>query len=165
MSLDKIDRPVLYSTITFLAYNISKQYYGDLHYMWCTPYFGTDYNSPTFTVPPSSSPLDIYNTLRREIEGGDLHDTLIRIKRLGVRRGADAMEKRGKITSQEAQEIRAICKLSPREHFRPLMCVIPRTSAIPYCTAIDIKAKANPLSHEYVIADIPGNDFDVIRIG
>ncbi len=165
MSLDKINRPVLYSTMTMLAYNINQQFYGNLHYMWCTPYFGSDYNAPTFTVPPSSSPLEIYNTLKREVEAGDLHGTLISVKRLGVRRGADTMERRGKITADIAQEIRAICKLAPREQFRPLLCIIPRLEALPYSQTVAVKAKAHPLSQEYVVADLPHAAFDVIRIG
>lgn len=165
MSLDKVVNPILYSTMTMLAYNINKRFYGDLHYIWCTPYFGSDYNAPTFTVPPSSSPLEIYNSLKREVDAGDLHDTLIRVKRLGVRRGADAMQRRGKITAKEAQEIQAICKLAPREQFRPLLCIIPRIEVVPYSQSVNVKAKAHPLSQEYVLADVPHTAFDVIRIG
>lgn len=165
MALDTISKPVLYSTMTTLAYNINLQFYGNLHYMWCTPYFGSDFSAPTFTVPPSSSPLEIYNTLKREVEAGDLHDSLIRVKRLGVRRGADTMVKRGKITPDQAKEIQAICKLAPREQFRPLLCVIPRLEVIPYNQTVNVKAKAHPLSQEYVVADVPHTAFDVIRIG
>ncbi|RYG56171.1 MAG: hypothetical protein EON56_04565 [Alphaproteobacteria bacterium] len=165
MALEKIDRPVLYSAMTTLAYNINKQFYGDLHYMWCTPYFGSDFTSPVFTVPKSSSPLEIYNELKKAVDSGDLHDTLIEAKRLGARRGADVMEKRGKITAEQAQEIRTICKIAPRDQFKPLLCVLPRKDALPYNQVVDVKSKAHPLSQEYVVADVPQTAFDVIRIG
>jgi hypothetical protein len=151
--------------MTKLAYNINLQFYGDLHYMWCTPYFGSDYNSPTFMVPASSSPLEIYNTLKKEIQSRDLHGTLIKAKRTGIRRGIDYMERIGRITSVEAQKVRAVCKIAPREDFWPLLCIIPRIDAIPYNQTIDVKSKAHPLSQEYVVADVPTSAFDVINLG
>ena len=160
-----ITKPVLYSTMTFLAYNINLQYYGGIHYTWCTPYFGSDLNSPVFTAPPSSSPLQIYLDLKREVDGGDLHGTIINVKRLGIRRGADVMLKRGKISTDARDEIRAICKKATPEQFRPIMCVLPRTDIIPYIETVPVKSKANPLSQEFIVADVPTEAFDVIKFG
>jgi hypothetical protein len=165
MSLSNATHPVLYSTMTTLAYNINVRYYGGLHYMWCTPYFGSDYHSPHFTVPPSSSPLEIYQTFCREIDGADLHGAKIKLNRLGVRKGAGMMLNRGKITQEVHDEIVLISKAALAQQFRPLLCVIPRIEAIPYHKTVDIKKKANPLSHEYIVADLPQSAFDVIRIG
>lgn len=165
MSLDTITHPILYSTMTTLAYSINMKYYGGLHYMWCTPYFGSDFQSPHFTVPPSSSPLEIYETLRKEIEGADLHGTKIKLNRMGVRRGADIMARRGRITDEQKREIHAIGKGALPQQFRPLLCVISRVEAAPYYQKVDVKDRANPLSHEYIVADLPQSAFDVIRIG
>lgn len=165
LSLSKVDRPVLYSTVTMLAYNINLQFYGGQHYMWCTPYFGSDFNSPVFTVPPSSSPHRIYLDLKSEVDGGDLHGTLIKIKRVGVSRGADEMLRRGMITTAERDDIITIAKKATPEHFRPLLCIIPKMDAIPFHQVVPVKYKANPLSQEYVLADVPTTAFDVIRIG
>lgn len=165
MSLSSIQKPVLYSTMTFLAYNINMQFYGNVHYVWCTPYFGSDYNSPVFTVPSSSSPLQIYMDLKKEIDSGDLHGTLIGVKRLGIRRGADAMLRRGKISKNSRDDILVICRLATPEHFRPVLCILPRVDALPYVQPLSVKAKANPLSQEYIVADVPTSAFDVIRIG
>jgi hypothetical protein len=163
--LDTITHPILYSTMTTLAYNVNMKYYGGLHYMWCTPYFGSDFQSPHFTVPPSSSPLEIYETLRKEIEGADLHGTKIKLNRMGVRRGADNMARRGRITEDQQREIHAIGKTALPQQFRPLLCVISRIQAAPYYQRVDVKDRANPLSHEYIVADLPQSAFDVIRIG
>ena len=151
--------------MTYLAYNINLQFYGGLHYTWCTPYFGSDLGSPVFTVPPSSSPLQIYYDLKREVEGGDLHGTIIKVKRLGIRRGADAMYKRHKITVEQKDEILAICKIATPEHFRPVLCVLPKSEILPYVQTVPVKSRANPLSQEYIVADVPTNSFDVIKFG
>ncbi|MBY5708064.1 hypothetical protein [Rhizobium leguminosarum] len=165
MATIDIPHPILYSTMTVVAYNVNKRFYGDRHYMWCTPYFGSDFDSPHFTVPPSSSPLEIYNTLQKEVEGGDLHATKIKLNRLGIRKGAEQMEKVGRITSAIKQEIFAISKRTPDQQFRPLLCVISKIEASSFFKMVDVRAKANPLSHEYILADLPQSAFDVIRIG
>jgi len=165
MSLSDIKHPVLYSTMTAVAYNINTKYYGGLHYMWCTPYFGSNFQSPHFTVPPSSSPLEIYNTISKEIDGSDLHGTKIKLNRMGIRKGAEVMKNMGKISVDTYKEIIAISKLTPMHQFKPLLCVISRLEAIPYYKKVDVRDRANPLSHEYIVADLPQSAFDVIRIG
>ena len=133
--------------------------------MWCTPYFGSDFKSPHFTVPPSSSPLEIYETFRKEIEGADLHETKIRLNRRGIRKGADAMKAIGRISDEEHREIIAISKRAKMHQFIPLLCVISRLEAVPYYKKVEIANRANPLSHEYIVADLPQTAFDVIRFG
>lgn len=132
--------------------------------MWCTPYFGTNYYSPHFTVPPSSSPIEIYNTLRKEIDGSDLHSYKIKLNRKGIRKGADTMLSTGKISREDYDEIIAISKTANIELFRPLLCVIPRIEVLPYYKKVEIKNKANPLSNEYILSDLPHELFDIIKI-
>ncbi|WP_156100729.1 hypothetical protein [Gillisia sp. Hel_I_29] len=165
MSLKDIKHPILYSTMTTLAYNINKKYYNDKHYMWCTPYFGSDFQSPHFTVPPSSSPIEIYKLLQNEIDGSDLHNVKIKLNRTGIRKGADIMLKLGKIDEEKHNEIVAISKLAKDQQFRPLLCVISRLEAVPYYNKVDVKDRANPLSHEYIVSDLPQSAFDIIKIG
>jgi hypothetical protein len=165
LSLDKISNPILYSTMTVVAYNINMNYYGGLHYLWCTPYFGSDFKSPHFTVPPSSSPLEIYNTFLKEIDGADLHGTKINLNRMGIRKGAEKMAQQGRITMDEMREIHAITKVALPQQFKPLLCVISRIEAVPYFRKVGVKDRANPLAHEYIVADLPQSAFDVIRIG
>ncbi len=165
MSLNDIKHPILYSTMSTLAYNINKRYYNDLHYLWCTPYFGSDYLSPHFTVPPSSSPIEIYNMFKKEIDGADLHNTKIKLNRKGIRKGADHALKAGKITQEQHDEIITISKKATNEQFRPLLCIIPRLEAVPFYQKVDIKDRANPLSHEYILSNIPHTLFDIIKIG
>ena len=109
--------------------------------------------------------LEIYNQISKEIEGSDLHSSKIKLNKMGIRKGAEAMLKRGKITEDACKEIITISKRAPMQQFRPLLCVISRLEAIPYYQKIDVRSKANPLSHEYIVADLPQSAFDVIRIG
>lgn len=165
MSLKDITHPILYSTMTTLAYNVNKRFYGDKHYMWCTPYFGSDFKSPHFTVPPSSSPLEIYNTLKKEVDGVDHHNTKIGLNRRGIRKGASIMLTLGKIDQDTHDEIVYISKNTKDQMFKPLLCVISRLDAVPFYKKVDVKKRANPLSHEYILSDLPQSAFDIIRIG
>jgi len=133
--------------------------------MWCTPYFSSDFKSPHYTVPPSSSPFEIYRRLQDEISGADQHDSKIRLNRLGVKKGASAMHQRGVITEKQMREIVLIAQKVDKAQFRPLLCVISRLEAVPHYLPIEIGSKANPLSHEYIVADLPQSAFDVISIG
>ena len=151
--------------MTAVAFNVNTKYYGGLHYLWCTPYFGSDYESPHFTVPPSSSPLEIYNTIKKEIAGVDLHNVKIKLNRMGIRKGADVMLKNGKISADVHSDILAISKEMPMHQFKPLLCIISRLEAVPYYQKVAIRDKANPLSHEYILANLPQSAFDVIQIG
>jgi len=163
--LKDLERPILYSTMCRAAYDINSQFYGGLHYMWCTPYFGSAVNSLHYTVPPSSSPLGIYRQLRGEIDGSDQHGEKIPRLRLGIRKGAMAMAKRGRITEASMQEIKAISWKLDRQHFGPLICVIPRIDALRYSRRPGVDERANPLSLEYILEDVPHSAFDVITIG
>jgi hypothetical protein len=133
--------------------------------MWCTPYFSSDFNSPHYTVPPSSSPFEIYKQYQREIRTGDQHGYKIEANRTGIRKGAEKMRKWGKISESQLREISVIAKKANNEQFRPLLCVISRIEAVPYYKAVDIGDKANPLSQEYILNDLPQSVFDVVSIG
>jgi hypothetical protein len=133
--------------------------------MWCTPYFSSNFNSPHYTVPPSSSPFEIYNRLRDEINGADQHGTKIELNRLGICKGARAMKERSIISETQMNEIFLISEKAAITQFRPLLCVIARKEALPYYHRVDIGSRANPLAHEYIVADLPQSAFDVISIG
>lgn len=165
MPLEEIPKPILYSTMTYVAYNINKRYYEGKHYLWCTPYFGVNIESPYFTVPPSSSPLEIYNNLKKDVDTSDIHSSKIQLNRIGIRQGASINLRLGVINQEQHDDIVEISKLSDINLFRPLLCVIPKVEAIKYYKKVAIKDRANPLSHEYILSDLPESAFDIIRIG
>jgi hypothetical protein len=156
---------ILYSTNTSLAYSISKEYYGDKHFVWCTPYFD---HAPThgrsYTVPPSSSPAEIYRTYTRDIEARDNHSDKINGNRLGLLRGAKVMREMGIITGSQSREIAEIVKLAEFGDFRPLIYVIPYALTKRLIRRVPPYERAHPLSAEYIIRSLPGNRFDTIML-
>lgn len=151
--------------MTVVAYNINNRYYDGKHYLWCTPYFSSDYDSPHYTVPPSSSPFEIYKLFKQEAQATDQHGIKIPANRLGIKKGAVNMHARGKITKSQLREISHIAQKTERYQFRPILCVISRLEAVPHYRKVDIREKANPLSQEYILADLPQSAFDVISVG
>jgi len=151
--------------MSLVAYNINNMYYAEKHYLWCTPYFGSDYQSPHYTVPPSSSPFEIYKLYRGEALSADKHGYKIEQNRLGIKKGAIQMHARGVITESKLREINYIADETEKSQFRPILCVISRLEAVPHYKKVDIRDKANPLSHEYIVADLPQSAFDVISVG
>ncbi len=81
---------ILYSTNVMLSYKVAQLYYNDIHYVWCTPDFG----SPGVSVslisnPPTSQALYRYTCLLSEVKGGDLHGDLISKQKIGIKYGAE----------------------------------------------------------------------------
>jgi hypothetical protein len=156
---------VLYSTNTWLAYVISEQYYSGIHYVWCTPYFDSSSVPPhDYTVPPSSSPREILFGLAEEVKRGDRHSAKIESNRSGILRGAHHNRDVGLITEVQAQEIASILDQAQVSDYRPLLYVIPFRSVEKIVKDVDVRAKAHPLSTEYVIERLPRSLFDVLNL-
>jgi hypothetical protein len=165
MSPRKIESPILYSAVTLLAFNINERFYGGVHYMWCTPCFDVDTKSPVYTVPPTSSPYQIYRTLAQEVATGDNHSEKIEANRVGITRGAQKKFADGTIDATCMKRIQDTARVATLMMFRPLLCVISSHEAGPYCSEVDLTSMANPLSQEYIVSGLPRKAFDVINLG
>jgi hypothetical protein len=156
---------ILYSTNTWLAYNISRQFYRDLHYVWCSPVF--DHRCRPFThatPPPTSCPADMYFRLLAEVSRRDKHSAKIAENRLGIVKGAATRRAQNVITDSEVSEIAAIVEEASAEDFHPLLYVIPFDSVAAIVREVPVTERAHPLSEEFIITDLPGDAFDVIRL-
>jgi hypothetical protein len=154
---------LLYSTNTWLAYNIAQQYYHHVHYVWCTPYLGPGSQSMfDSTVPPSSSPLEVYRSLHEEVQRGDDHSSKILDNKAGLLKGANFKHQSGAITDQEERDIAAIVDRAVHRDFRPLLYVIPYGLVAGLISEVPVAKRAHPLSREYVIAELPRSSFDII---
>jgi|SRR6266850_3966866 len=154
---------LLYSTNTLLAYHINQTYYGELHYVLCSAFFGADnIPSPYRPNPPSSSPQRIYETLLKEVENGDRHSQKIRLNRAGVIRGATFKHGQGEITGAQRLEILDKVRLAQFADFKPLLYVIPYFLVSGALITVPVKHRANPLSEEYIIERLPRTSFDII---
>ncbi|HMR99952.1 MAG TPA: hypothetical protein PKE62_11920 [Anaerolineales bacterium] len=154
---------ILYSANTWLAYIIAEDFYGGVHYVWCTPYF--DPNSSDrlhYTVPPSSSPFEIYSGLLEDVKRGDRHSSKISENKEGIRRGVEYNLKAGIINDARAKEIEYIIENADIGDFSPLIYVIPYATVKDILEEVPVDKRANPLSHEFIIKKLPREFFDVI---
>jgi hypothetical protein len=156
---------VLYSVNTWLAYAIAEQYYADGHYVWCTPHFDpSSVPSINYAVPASSSPIEIYRGLRKDVSSGDRHSAKIAANKAGILRGMEAQRSAGRITDESAAEIASIVEAADIQDFRPLCYVIPFQLVRDRIEAVPVSQRAHPLSAEFIIRSLPRDCFDVIGV-
>jgi hypothetical protein len=156
---------VLYSTNTWLAFQIAEQYYRRKHYVWCTPYFsGRSDKGDAGFVPPTSSPWEIYRSLFNECREGDRHSTKIEQNRSALVRGAKAMRIARVITAKRERDIVSSVERAEVRDFEPLLYVIPYGRVWRLVKEVPVRNRAHPLSREYVIESLPRRLFDVIRL-
>jgi hypothetical protein len=156
---------VLYSTNTKLAYHLSQRYYGGVHFVWCSPFWGKG-ALPGFeaTTPPSSSPLEIYRQFYEETTRGEGHSDKIERNRGGLRRGAQYRLDSKLITEAVFRDIDSILTRVEVAAFRPLLYVIPYCLVRDLIAPVPIEKRAHPLSDEYIIENLPRDTFDVIEL-
>lgn len=160
------DDLVYYSTNTKLAFELSERYYKHIHFVWCTPFFGAAGADPTlpYTVPPSSSPKEIYQSLMKEVAAGDLHSAKIEGNRVGLRTGASVKRAADVITAAQESEINSIIDVVSIQYFRPLLYVIPCHRVAGLVELVPVGERANPLSVEYKIVALPRDCFDILSL-
>jgi hypothetical protein len=156
---------VLYSCNTWLSWAIAERYYQGIHYCWCAPFFDGRTAAQQYRLPPTASPAEISATLLAESSRGDRHSGSIERNRLGLRRGIQAKLKAGVISAREAAEIGIIVEDASLVDFRPLLYVIPFAAVAGIAAPVGPRARAHPLSPEYLIHTLPGHLFDVLELG
>lgn len=164
-SIGLAGRPVLYSTNTWLAYNISERFYRGQHFVWCTPFFEAGSDTPRrYTVAPSSTPKEIYVELYRAAHRSDYNNSKIKDNKGGILKGAAFKRAAGVITEEQERKIAQAVEAAQLIEFRPLLYVIPcHLVAETMREARQEDRPANPLSAEYIIEALPNNYFDVIE--
>ncbi len=141
-----------------MAYHINQTYYGDIHYVWCSAFFGaSNIPSPYRPNPPSSSPQEIYDRLMGDVESGDKHSTKIKQNRAGLRRGANFKHAKGEINEAQRLEIFDKVRLAPLADFKPLLYIISYPLVSSILKIVPVKHRANPLSEEFIIQRLPGS--------
>jgi hypothetical protein len=158
--------PILYSTASFLAYRIANEYYKDVHYAWCSPIFDGR-TAPRLgpSVPPTSSPCEIYWGLHQEVFRGDRHSSKITDNRAGIVRGAQYKRKVGVIDADKEREIIEAAEAAETRDFRPLLFISPYSKVRNLIEVVPVHSRAHPLSAECLIPLLPGRFFDVIELG
>jgi hypothetical protein len=154
---------ILYSTNTWLAYEINKKYYKHNHYVWCAPVIC--YEKPSFNsmrVPSSSDPINIYRRLLEDIHSGDKHCQKVKDNKIGIIKGATSKQEQEIITKEQEQEIISIVNMATMGDFYPLLYVIPFSKVKKIVKKVSVEKRAHPLSDEYLIESLHRKYFDVI---
>lgn len=155
---------ILYSTNSWLAYAINERYYAGRHFVWCSPFRGPGtMPAHDVTTPPSSSPLEIYRALYRDVAAGDRHSSKIRDNKIGLLRGAEIRRSKGHIREDDERDIAAVIDGAETRDFRPLLYVIPCSRLSKKIISVPVEKRAHPLSDEFIIDDLRRKSFDVIE--
>jgi hypothetical protein len=156
---------VLYSTGTWLAFKIAEMFYGDHHFVWCTPCFNpTSVHGRGASVPPTSCPSTIYHSLFEEVQAGDRHSAKIKENKLGIVNGATQKKKSRVISDKQYLQIVEIMEAAAIQDFRPVIYVIPFAGVRRLVREVPVRKRAHPLAAEYIIEELPGNCFDLIEL-
>jgi len=157
---------VLYSTNTWLAFQLGQTYYNERHWVYCSPKFDNRssgaYGRPP--QPPSSSPGEIFHSLLDEIQRGDMHSAKIQQNKAGLLKGASAKRSQGVITADTEAEIAAVVGLATLKDFSPLLYIIPFYGGTTRATRVPVPQRASLLSEEYIVDDLGRDEFDVIEL-
>lgn len=157
------DPLVLYSVNTLMAYRINEHFYGQIHYVWCSPFFNASATSALDNqAPPSSTPCDICRAYLDDVQRQDRHSAAIRNNRSGIKSGLAAKRADGVISAEQHRELEKIVSKAPLEAFRPLLFVIPFQGVADRVEEVPISERAHPFSREYRIFRLPRSHFDVL---
>jgi hypothetical protein len=154
---------LLYSVNTWLAWLISNRFYGDVHWIWCSPFFRSGADLPA-ALPPSAIPASLYERMHEDVRNGDQHSDLIARNRIGILKGAEDKHEAGVITMTEKNEIVAMVSGATIDAFRPLLYVIPYKDAKDGLVAVPPGRRAHCLSIEYILPSIPGSAFAILEL-
>lgn len=156
---------IYYSCCTSLSYFICERYYGKHHYVWCTPYFDPSSRmSENNCVPTTSNPREIYWSLKKEVEAGDLHSAKVFSTRKNIQGGADAKLRAGLISAATHREILEVVLLAQLHEFKPLLLVIPGFPVCRLLRPVPVSERAAVLSEEFLIENLPRKLFDAIEL-
>lgn len=154
----KINDLLLYSTCTMLAYKIAKDYYNNIHYVWCTESFDATLQ------PGTSNPRTLCTRYLEQIIKNDRHATEIKNNKAGILKGASEKIKQGVISQQQLDEISARVAYANNEDFYPVVYLINKKAVKKRLIIVNPSDAASNSSVEYIITDLKRNEFELIRI-
>jgi hypothetical protein len=146
---------------------INERYYKGLHYVWCSEVFDARAQyayGPHASIPPSSSPWEIYKAMREDVRRGDLHSANVERLRKSILLGAAAKLEAEEITDAQSNAIEKILESALLSDFRPLLYIIPYHGVAKLVQEVPVENRAHPLSLELKISALPRKLFDVIEV-
>lgn len=153
------DSSTLFSTNTYLGYQIARKFYKDIHYAWFTTQFDFGNNQPA-----SSNPRSICHDILEAIATNDHHcEKLERIKE-NILKGAYEKRKIGVINENQELDIRALVDRSydELELLTPVIFVSSWARLKDHCEKVSTDKTASKNSIEYLSRALPRDAFDII---
>lgn len=146
-----------YSTQSSLAYLIASEFYDDTFYVYCAEVFDPPTN------PGSSSPKNVYETLRLIVQRGDRRHPKVIDTRKALKRVARRKMNNGDITDEQYKAIKwAIDKAEARD-FAPLIFLILRDTVAHRTHRVPMQQRASLSSEEYIIPDLKPDEFEILQ--
>ena len=161
-----IENLLYYSTNSKLAFLLAKNFFGDFHFVWCSPVFNPEALDEMHLwrhIPDSSSPKHIYEVLKRDSVKNDIHSSKIKENKEGLKKAASIKLREGVITGENYLRIIAIIDNAKFSDFSPVLYLIPLTKEIKNkIEEVPVNETANPLSTEFKIESLKGSEFETI---
>ena len=154
----KINDFLLYSTCTMLAYRIAKDYYNNIHYVWCTESFDAALQ------PGTSNPRTLCTRYLEQIIKNDRHAVEINNNKAGILKGATEKLKQGVINQLQFEEISARVAYANNEDFYPVIYLIKKKAVKKRLLIVNPSDAASNSSIEYIITDLKRSEFELIRV-
>lgn len=151
--------PILYSTITELAYNIAVRYYNDVHFVWCTTAFDS------INQPGTSNPKTLCCRYIEQIYRRDGHAVEINNNKSGILRGALSKLNDNIITQNQYDEICTRIALAEPHMFIPVVLLINLNKVRKKCIPVRQDDLASIYSIEYKIENLHRDEFQTIFLG
>lgn len=158
MAIRKPKDFLLYSTGTELAFKIAKDYYHNIHFVWCTDAFDA------FLQPGTSNPRTMCSRYLDQIIKNDRHAVEIKNNKAGIIKGANAKLANGIITSDQYKEICTRVALAENREFYPVIFLIDKRAVKKRLHVVAQQDAASNSSVEYIIDDLQSNEFELVRV-
>ena len=161
------DMQILYSTNTQLKFVLQRDYFGGLHYAWCSPVFDPRtlgrYTAGSL-LPSSSNPATIYRDLHEAtVKTPDWHCKKIDDQKATLMSLAVKLAESGNITEAARDEVTQIVRTAPITEWRPLLYIIPYTEALkPRIKEVPLAKRASR-EMEYIVEDLRVEEFHVVE--
>ena len=149
---------VLFSTGTHLAYTIAKNYYHNIHYVWCSELFHSNIQ------PPTSDPCAICRRWIEIVSTGDRHAIEIDRNIAGILNGANSMRCKGLISKSDFESICKMISGATYEAFLPVVYVICAESVKEKVKRVSIDERASNTSSELKIETLCRSEFQLISL-
>lgn len=114
--------PILFSTNVKLKFDIHEEYRGGKHFVWCTRGLRSGNGTPR---APSSDPLEIYQRLRKDVQGRDAHSHAIESQKAGLAKRAAGWHAGGTLSELDLHEVLYKIEHAQFDDWKPVLYMIP----------------------------------------